>query len=590
MPSKRWPKGGLRLVSIALLYLSWSTVISFTTQSLSKTRRKQFENQSLLFSRHEISDLELTQSIIRANTTRAIEKTLRDAHPQPHSFNVSAVALRRVAHVSILERRTNIQTIETQQLRESLLKSLLKNIEGHIVKSQNSNQSLTESTDIFLASDVFIALAVLQLHQAKTNNPQPLAILIVETLLSQHKMEDLHKLGPIRLLQCLQALSRLRIDEREFRSIIFQRLLKPDAVSKLPPRSISHGMAALAASDMEDRDSKLLARSFMRRLRKQKVREQATIEDLCRALVSADVIFKKDGMDEFRDEAAVFGFTTLRVIIQKKRYQNVALSPKQLSEMVCAWSSLSSSQSEDTLIEELLQICQEDAFFDVCSLQQLENVIGSVERLQATNHSEIMRRGGERLLLLLNSSSMDISPKTINGILRCPVLLHRHNQTVLTPYQEAASSLFRNQTFLAACKTPEIANFLWFISSSPTPSLTDHNLLVMFGNRLLEPDIVDSCNSKLASRILGTFTSIITLDKTIKDNEEVRALAFDLFHEIGVHLLTTRLLPAEAASAIYAYAKASYVADMGVVDHLFSELALMKSQCTVRQLSQSLYR
>ena len=62
-----------------------------------------------------------------------------------------------------------------------------------------------------------------------------------------------------------------------------------------------------------------------------------------------------------------------------------------------------------------------------------------------------------------------------------------------------------------------------------------------------------------------------------------------IFHCYGVHLLTSRLEPAEAATALYSYAKASYFHDMGIFDHLASSVSSMANRCTTRQLSQSLW-
>ena len=54
-------------------------------------------------------------------------------------------------------------------------------------------------------------------------------------------------------------------------------------------------------------------------------------------------------------------------------------------------------------------------------------------------------------------------------------------------------------------------------------------------------------------------------------------------------LFRSKLSPAEASSALVAYAKASYVRDMGIYDHLVSLIASMTNQCSVRQLAQSIW-
>jgi hypothetical protein len=70
---------------------------------------------------------------------------------------------------------------------------------------------------------------------------------------------------------------------------------------------------------------------------------------------------------------------------------------------------------------------------------------------------------------------------------------------------------------------------------------------------------------------------------------EMQELSSKLFHILGGHLLSSQMSPAEVSSALYAYAKASNVQDMGIYDHLVSQIASMSSHCSVRQLAQSLW-
>jgi hypothetical protein len=375
--------------------------------------------------------------------------------------------------------------------------------------------------------------------------------------------------------------------------MIYQRLLKPDAVSKIPARYLSHGLSAQASLNTNDRDGMLLARAFMRRLRKQKVREDATIKDLCRALVASNQLLKNGGMDDFEDEAAIFGFTTLRAILEKRRNENGHIfTATEMSDLISSWATLSNNNKEDTVIEELLEICQSEKTLDRCNLRQLESIVGSVEQLHITNHAETMKLGGERLVALVeqqqSTTSKALNPKTISNILRCPVLLHRRNNDVMKPYLEASSRLFVDEDFLRRCSVGEIANFLWFMSVA---HWHHEGVLKALGQRILDPSLVDSCSPKLASRILGTYTSILCLEDLRKDDpsEGMLKLSTQLFHDYGGHLLSSQLSPAEVSSALVAYAKASYVQDMGIYDHLVALIASMASRCTVRQLAQSLW-
>lgn len=157
----------------------------------------------------------------------------------------------------------------------------------------------------------------------------------------------------------------------------------------------------------------------------------------------------------------------------------------------------------------------------------------------------------------------------------------------MRPFIAAALLLFHQQDFVNSCSLSEIANFLWFKS---VVRWHDEEVLHLFCHRMLDPELVNSCSPKLASRILGAFTSMMSPEPTgdtgISPMDEITS---QIFHSYGVHLLTSRLEPAEAATALYSYAKASYYNDMGIFDHLVSSVSSMANRCTTRQLSQSLW-
>lgn len=166
-------------------------------------------------------------------------------------------------------------------------------------------------------------------------------------------------------------------------------------------------------------------------------------------------------------------------------------------------------------------------------------------------------------------------------------MLHRGSQDVMEPFISAAVLLFRNHNFIDSCTLSEITNFLWF---KYVTRWSDQEVLQLFCQRILDPEMVDSCTPKLASRVLGGFTSIMSLETPEDGGDYQMSDAISqLFHCYGVHFLTSRLEPAEAVTALYSYAKASYIHDMGIFDHLASSVSLMTHQCTTRQLSQSLW-
>ena len=649
---------------------------SFSRISLRTSHR---DDQEIPY--HTSNDTELINSLLQARTTKEVENMLKiflfshqskietpnldgcneiggiDADvekkdiPLSHlSLNATAATLRRMAHISVFEARSEASNFHLQKrnanaktaiasgthlkLRKKIIADLLEAI-GIKLMSHRSfippsalqhTPNVEEYPGVFPLCDILQALAVLAPNDTTKEKMRPFAILVVE-FLNTHETSDLYKLRPIKLVQCLQAMSKLNIDHPSLYNKIIQRLLKPDAVSAIPARFLAHGLSAIAtfqtakanrtetktSSDWKEGgqkgmegnnevrcDTMRLSRAFMRRLRKSKVAKEASIEDMYRALVATRNLLDLGAMSTMEDEAAMFGFTGLRRILEirttiKDGNKTSSLSssflftPAQVTEMISSWASLSDPTREDTVIGELLQICIDDKIIESCSVRQLERIIRSIRKLNVSSHAEVTRCVGEQLLTLVkeNESSrfQNIFPNSTSEILRWPVLVHRSNFTVLEPFIQAASILFSNKCFLERSSVQEKANFLWFLSIA---RLYDEEILMNIGTCLLEDEMVDDCSPKIASRILATFTSLLVLEES-HTSESLVELKQDLFYSYSGHLLSYQLSPAETSSALYAYAKANYVRDKGVFDHLVNLLASSRQKCSSRQLSQTIW-
>jgi len=623
---------------------------------------------------HTRNDTELINSLLQARTTNEVEFTLKnilmshdskiaeaelngrnkigdiDAIVEMEdipfsrlSLNATAATLRRMAHISVFEARSEATTLHSQKsnvsgnnlkLQKTIIAHLLEAIGVKLMSHQSSilpsalqqTPIVEEYPGVFPLCDILQALAVLAPNHATKEKMRPFAILVVE-FLNTHETSELYKLRPIKLVQCLQAMSKLNIDHPSLYDKIIKRLLKPDAVSGIPARFLAHGLSAIATfqtvkanrttsktfSDWKYRGQKItegsneakcdtmrLSRAFMRRLRKSKVAKEATTEDMCRALVATRNLLDLGAMTTMEDEAAMFGFTSLRRILEIRKtiedgnetsalLPSFVLTPTEVTEMISSWASLSDQTREDTVIGELLQICIDDRIIESCSVRQLERITRSIRKLNVASHAEVTRCVGERLLTLVkeNESSQfqNIFPSSTTEILRWPVLVHRSNFTVLQPFIEAASILFSKKCFIERSSIQEKANYLWFLSIA---RLHDEKILTNIGTCLLEDQMVDNCSPKIASRILATFTSLLVLEEN-QMSETLVELKQDLFYSYSGHLLSYKLSPAETSSALYAYAKANYVRDKGVFDHLVNLLASSRQQCSSRQLSQTIW-
>jgi hypothetical protein len=70
---------------------------------------------------------------------------------------------------------------------------------------------------------------------------------------------------------------------------------------------------------------------------------------------------------------------------------------------------------------------------------------------------------------------------------------------------------------------------------------------------------------------------------------QLQVTQHDIFHTFGPYLLTIQLLPHEAAEAVIAYAKAGYIADMGIFDFVTELVASNISVLSTRLVAQSLW-
>ena len=624
------------------------------------------------------NDSALVNALIRARTTKEVEITLKKSLSPNHlknakppqdcmdgnnktndsaldaddvgisysciSLNATAAALRRMAHISVHEARSEVTsghkrmisghaiafsiTENGSKIRKKMIANLLEAIGIKLMSHRSSlsppslrhTPDLKELPGVHPLSDVLQALAVLSPDESRIEKMRPFAILVVE-FLNTHETSDLYKIGPIKLLQCLQAMAMLDIDHSSLYNKICQRLLKPDALAKLPARFLAHGISTLATfqtskanrkkgksprlnfklgeqTDVEeiDRNKEIdmdlkLSRAFMRRLRKPKVREEASVEDMYRALVATRDLFDLGAMATMEDEAAMFGFTSLRTILEITSSSPTlfVLTSTHVTGMISSWASLSDRSREDTVIEELLQILTAGEILERCSIGQLERIISSIRKLNVANNAEVTRLVGERVLSLVeeNKSSdfENVFPDFAVEILRWPVFVHRRNQTVMEPFIQTSFHLFSSKSFIERSSVKEISNFLWFLS---IVERFDEEILLNIGNCLLEDVMVDDCLPNIASRILATFTSLLVL-KGNRLSESLANLKQELFYSYGGHLLSSNLSGAEISSALYAYATANYVQDKGVFDHLVNLLASSKEQCSSRQLSQTIW-
>lgn len=427
---------------------------------------------------------------------------------------------------------------------------------------------------------------------------------------------------------------------------ICQKLVQGHYLGKMSPGDMSIVLTTLAAATAPlTLVESTLAIAVMRRFRKQAVRQSATTRQLFRALHSVAAIgvrAKEMIVTETEDqpkvvykEAQPMVYTVFKELLPRLQTEDV-LTLRHVTDMVSSVASMKVlKDGGDASLQAMWGSVLESQINNEkmsrhATIEQMSRFVRAVEASQSKDMilpPHIMRRIGESFLEDIfrliepngNGSSeqrhyshdsySSIDPKSANAILRCATLNWGHNATVMKPFQNCAHLLFTNDEFLARSQAHHLTNYMSFLEKtrynchelSMLTAAKKGDPLVAVGARILEDDVSDAVTPAQASRILSSFTSVSLtrahnrdagLNDFSKSITEENMLLPGLFHNLGGHLLTSssdELSPRDISSALCAYAKASYVQDMGIFDHLVDLLAARVDECSVRQVTQSLW-
>jgi hypothetical protein len=537
------------------------------------------------------------------------------------SPNIAASALRRISQlVMSTETETGSASsglgfAERSEVLKELLPGLLEAIEMAVtlVPDHNSEDSHSYSSpgmSIYALADTLQALSILVGRNCggALEKLQPLVLARkVWDRLQQDGEQMVTHLGPRRLVECLRASSTLRLRQEEmqmqdlggsktFYQLSCERLTKGDALSKLTAADLATVLWSLASPSTTSLlpFEQNLVKAAVRRFRKKGVRDSASRKDLGRSLEAASrhLVAQNDHPSDLNQEIRLMAYTLCKETI-KKVSDDADGSPLAFRESskLLHLAVLLKLDASDPLIGEICRTLgnKSESNLQSATIFDLSRMTAAFERLRIKESSDVFLRLGETLLECISKeTSADRSePKAVNSILRCAALLHTRNEAVMQPFRAAARLLFLNPSFLARCGPNELSNFVWF---ALVTQWHNDEVLEALATRILEPNVVDSFSPKMACRTLSTFTAI-TMSRSV-DSEESLPLQqhlFQLFENLGEQLLSSNLTPLDVSSGIYAYAKASYVRDMGIFDHLVGLLASRVEEFSVRQIAQSLW-
>ena len=304
----------------------------------------------------------------------------------------------------------------------------------------------------------------------------------------------------------------------------------------------------------------------------------------------------------------------------------------QVTDLLLLSSNDTASAQNDPIVQGLINIFDSPGMWDfdananntIPSTYELVPILEFMEQyrkfLDDASVSELIQKLGTAFLDFVRRITMNngdriskIKPRHVNSILRCAFLLTKKDRddeaAFMETYWAALRILFldNNKTFPSNCGAAEVSNFAW-LQARRQHYRQDTEVLEALLNRMLE--VGRDCSPKLACRALSAFTTLVTTMKygsKNKDRQDVsndksslpitkelncHQLLFELFELLGEQLLLSssqQLTPLDISLAVHGYAKAAYVRDLGIFDHLVQLLASRVDECTARSVSQSLW-
>ncbi|KAI2506771.1 hypothetical protein MHU86_7666 [Fragilaria crotonensis] len=301
-------------------------------------------------------------------------------------------------------------------------------------------------------------------------------------------------------------------------------------------------------------------------------------------LAPVDVTLTLQSMSNFKnnnpDTAVQLGSQLLRWLKDghpiKLRQMNMILTSvfRQYNGNPTVWSVYEAALTQFLSSEPYKTQFQNDAReFDIATCVWFLSEAG-IER-----DVDIGKALGNALLLM---SSENLDPASFVMAIRYAVKMYaRVNSNILRPYLEAAKQTCRGE-FLERLESRDLS---FLVEALVIAKCTHEGLFVRLAQAATRPHIVDECTPSSARRIMSSFATVATRIASPELHEYQR----QIFELLGASLLTTQLMPYEAADAVFSYAKAGYISDMGVFDHVVDLVGQNLGSLSTQQVSKCLW-
>jgi len=407
------------------------------------------------------------------------------------------------------------------------------------------------------------------------------------------------------LVETIWALAKLDLrQETTLIDAIGDRIQQGDACGRLSGRQLSTLLWAYAVLE---RPHAGIMKASMRRLRK--VRSGLPAWVIARTVwASARLVDRLDDPAPFsgddvidhdvisarmREEAETLAFTLSEELLcpvadDDAHPKLLDLTAGNVADILSAFSALELGDSVPIVSALSCHIGQQDVL-DRCSIQDVSRILLSFQRMGLRSEVEAITLLGDRFAALTKVNGC--GGKTLNTVLRAVSMLVRPGDSSRNSVFDAASELIleSGSPFLSKCNEYEVASILWSFAQA---QCVNTGVMMKLADRIMENDIVGQCSPSSASRMLWSFTVLISLfDEEDENISGLRDKQFQLFQSLGGIMLSSQLTPMDCSRAMWAMAKASYPLDMAVFDHLAVRLAVdeMLERSSVRQISEALW-
>jgi len=596
------------LLALLAVYHRHATTLAFVPPMVAFQRTsRSVSSKSLFYAEHRSFDHDeqmtrqagLVQSVRDCRNFseihRALGRSKSNTTLSTVNPTVAASALRRISQLLLTTTNDTVGAIAAKEL----LPGLVTSIETAILASNKKNGP---DLSFYALADVLWSMHVLNIHQQGASNLQRLATSVWGRL-QRDNVGAVSHLGPRRLVECLQAASTFILrpgasehsdaENLSFYKQICERLTKGDALSKLTPVGLSMILSSLSRTSHLLSCEKALVQAVARRLRKKCVRESATRRTLSKSLEAAvPLILSQQIESTLGKEIRTMAYTICKESVKRANLADDTVFTSIEACRLLNLAALLNIEASDPVVRQLCHILGNETLstFESSTVVRVSHIMDSLERLQVNDAAGVIQRMGDAFVECVGGGSAvveQIEPKDVNTILRCAALLQGRSEATMQPFQSGARSLFLDPSFIDRCSSIELSNFVWF---ALVARWRDGEVLETLATHILKPGVAESFSPKMACRTLSTFTAI-TASRSVEleETRPLEPLLFKLFDRFGEQLLSSQLTPLDVSSAIYSYARASYIRDMGIFDHLVTLMVPRVDEFRVRQVAQSLW-